>query len=330
MTEVTVLVAVYNAEKYLRTCLDSLLCQTLRDIEIVCIDDCSTDSSLAILKEYANTDDRIITLHLNKNCGQAHARNEGLKLATGRYVAYLDSDDWLDRDALEKAVDVFNRFPKTGCVLLQLIKHFEGIEGKHDEPYPMPTFSVLSGSEAFALSLDWTVHGCYVGRRELYEQWPYDESCRAYSDDNTTRLHYLASSEVRQCSGRYFYRIYPHSVTHAVTVRRFDYLRANTSMKRQLIELNVSEKIIRRYENIRYLNLVDLYMFYHCHGHQLTALERQCGLKEMHLVWQSIDRSLLDKQLKRKFGYRPMSRWWMFRIEEWLYFTLRDLLGRNK
>ena len=76
--KVTVLVAVYNAEKYIRKCLDSLIEQTLTDIQVVCIDDASTDNSLSILNEYAGKDNRIEVIALTENHGQAHARNQGL------------------------------------------------------------------------------------------------------------------------------------------------------------------------------------------------------------------------------------------------------------
>ena len=95
MSKVTILVAVYNAERYLAQCLDSLCQQTLRDIQIVCIDDCSTDHSPQILREYAARDSRIVCLRTPVNSGQAVARNLGLTIATGEFTTMLDSDDWL-------------------------------------------------------------------------------------------------------------------------------------------------------------------------------------------------------------------------------------------
>ena len=86
MCQVSVLVAVYNSAKYISRCMDSLLAQTLKDIQIICIDDCSTDESLEILNKYADTDPRIDVISLKENCGQAHARNEGLRRAGGKYI----------------------------------------------------------------------------------------------------------------------------------------------------------------------------------------------------------------------------------------------------
>jgi hypothetical protein len=112
-------------------------------------------------------------------------------------------------------------------------------------------------------------------------------------------------------------------------VRRYDYLCANESMRRSLLLLQVEPDLLAAYENQRWLNLVDVYMFHFVHGRQLTRRERLYGLAELRRVWRTIDRSLLDVQTISKFGYRPMSRWWLFRCEEWLYFTLRGLLGKN-
>ena len=101
MAKVSIIVPVYNVEKYLRKCLDSLINQTLKDIEIICINDGSTDKSLEILEEYKNRDSRIILLN-QENSGQSIARNNGIKKATGEYIGFVDPDDWIDLDYYEK------------------------------------------------------------------------------------------------------------------------------------------------------------------------------------------------------------------------------------
>ena len=108
MPRVTVLVAVYNAEPWLPRCLDSLRSQTLTDIQVLCVDDCSTDGSLALLRQYADGDPRFEVIHLEKNQGQAHARNVGLEHARGDLVCFLDVDDWFSPDALQQAVSVMD------------------------------------------------------------------------------------------------------------------------------------------------------------------------------------------------------------------------------
>ncbi|MBR1547462.1 MAG: glycosyltransferase family 2 protein, partial [Prevotella sp.] len=300
MAKVSVLVAVYNAERWIRQSLDSLVSQSLGDIEVICVDDCSTDSSWDILQQYAAADSRISAYRLTQNSGQAVARNYGLQYATANYITFLDSDDWLSADAMQQSVDVFSAYPQTDCVLLRLVH----VEGDRMRDYPMQPFQSITGREAFELSIDWSIHGCYVARRSLYEQFPYDDTCRSYSDDNTTRLHYYASREVRCCDGIYYYRYNAQSVTHHISVRRFDYLRANESMRRQLIGIGASEHVVRRYEQIRWLVLIDLCMFLHVHGSELSPADRHYGLAEIRRVWGNIDRKQLDRTTIAKFGYR--------------------------
>ena len=327
MASVSVLVAVYNAAPFLPRCLESLLGQTLSDVQVLCVDDASTDDSLALLRQYAERDKRIEVIHLDKNQGQAHARNVALARASGNFVCFLDADDWFAADALELAVSQLTAYADCDSVLFDV--HYEYSDGR-SEAYAMPSFEQLTGEEAFRLSLDWQIHGVYLTRRALHQQFPFDESCRTYSDDNTSRLHYLASRTVRRCAGIYHYRQHHASATHAISVRRYDFLKANESMKMQLLQMGASEEVMRSWETIRWLTLVDLCMFHHCHAGALPAADRSYGLKELHRVWQNIERPLLSAATVRKFGYRPMPSWTLFRLQEWLYFTLRGMLGKNK
>ena len=102
MPVVSVIIPVYNVEKYLNQCLDSVLNQTLQDIEVICVNDSSTDGSLAILEEYAKKDERM-TVVTQPNSGAGAARNKGLSLAVGKYLSFLDSDDFFEPDMLELA-----------------------------------------------------------------------------------------------------------------------------------------------------------------------------------------------------------------------------------
>lgn len=326
---VTVLVAVYNAAAHLKECIESLKRQSLRNLQVICVDDASTDASWRILNSLTAGDPRFELIRLASNQGQAYARNVALKQAAGEFVAFLDSDDRLSDDALESAVNVFRAHGKTDAVLFRLVKFEDTSAGRVEAAYPMSAFEALDGREAFKKSLDWQLHGIYVARRSLYERFPFDDSCRTYSDDNTTRLHYYASREVRCCNGIYFYRQHGSSVTNRVSVRRFDYLRACESMKRQLLSLGVGDDILNLYENQRWLILIDLCMFRHFHHKSLTPSENRYGRDELKRVWANVERSRLSPRLKRKFGYCPTPFWWLFVMEEWCYFTLRRIFRRR-
>lgn len=106
MPKVSVIIPVYNVEPYLPKCLDSVINQTYKDLEIIGIDDASTDNSLNILKTFATKDKRIkIVCHSQNGKWASKARNTGLDNATGEYIYFIDSDDWIDNDYIEKMVE---------------------------------------------------------------------------------------------------------------------------------------------------------------------------------------------------------------------------------
>ena len=102
--KVSVILPVYNVEKYLKECLDSILNQTLQEIEVICVDDGSTDRSLEILREYEKKDKRVIVL-TQENKGAGAARNKGLAIAKGEYLSFLDSDDFLLPECWKKLIE---------------------------------------------------------------------------------------------------------------------------------------------------------------------------------------------------------------------------------
>ncbi len=106
--KVSIIVPVFNVKMYLNQCLDSLINQTLKDIEIICINDGSTDNSLLTLKDYARCDNRITVID-KQNEGQSVARNIGINMAEGEYIGFVDSDDWVDNDYFEKLYDAAAR-----------------------------------------------------------------------------------------------------------------------------------------------------------------------------------------------------------------------------
>lgn len=331
MSKITVLTAVYNSEKYLRQCLDSLCMQTLRDIQIICIDDCSTDGSMTILKEYADRDSRFRLLRTEQNVGQAMARNLGLGYADGEYITMLDSDDWLAHDALEKAYEAVTTVKDADCAIFRLMQYYEdsGDVKQYDNKTDK---TVLDGEEAFRLSLDWSLHGLYVVSSEIHKAYPYDTSCRLYSDDNTTRMHYLHSRKVVMCDGEYYYRQHSASMTNACTILRFDYMDANLSMKRQLEEevkkgnLHDAEYVLDFYENHRWLNIVGSYWLFYQNRNKFTCAERAEIERRIAMHLQTVEKRRIKFGLKRKLGYYPFKSYSMFKFVENFYFRLRKCL----
>ena len=120
--KVSIIVPVYNVEKYLKHCLDSLINQTMQDIEIICVNDGSKDNSLAILEDYVKRDKRIILLN-QSNRGVSVARNNALKQVRGEYYMFVDSDDWIDANACEVAYNCAIK-ENADCLMFSYIKEF--------------------------------------------------------------------------------------------------------------------------------------------------------------------------------------------------------------
>lgn len=103
--KVSVVIPVFNTDKYLRQCLDSVINQTFQDIEIIIVNDGSTDNSVNIIKEYQQKDSRVVFVDFSNHKGVSDARNEGIKLAKSEYITFVDSDDWVKKDYVKTLYD---------------------------------------------------------------------------------------------------------------------------------------------------------------------------------------------------------------------------------
>ena len=128
--KVSVIVPVYNVEAYLPKCLESLETQTLSDIEIICIDDASTDASAQVVRNFQQKDPRIQLLQ-QEHAGVSAARNLGIAHAQGTYISFVDSDDWMSPEALEKLVETAE-FKNADMVVCSAKVHFEQ-QNPHDQ-----------------------------------------------------------------------------------------------------------------------------------------------------------------------------------------------------
>ncbi len=128
--KVSIIVPIYNVEEYLGECLISLIKQTLTEIEIICVDDASTDSSVKIAKKCIENDPRFSLYQLKENKGLSYVRNFGMERATGKYLYFLDSDDYLDNNALEILYECAEKFKVQGIFFGAQVEYEENIEVK--------------------------------------------------------------------------------------------------------------------------------------------------------------------------------------------------------
>ena len=151
MVKISVIVPVYNTESYLRQCIDSILNQTFEDIEIICVNDGSTDGSLDILTDFEKRDTRV-KVYTQENQGVGVARNRGLEYACGEYMYFMDSDDYLNDNALEDVLDIIEE--KDADFVMFKIRNFDEDAGESidDDYYTMPYLRDAVGDETFNYS----------------------------------------------------------------------------------------------------------------------------------------------------------------------------------
>src|SRR5574344_338188 len=133
MTKISIIIPIYNVEKYIQKCIYSLLDQTINDIEIICVDDKGSDGSMAIVNDIQRTHPKgnlISVIEMPHNSGAAAARNEGIKAATGKYLAFVDSDDWCEPTMYDKLFAEAERLQTDWCYSYA-VKEFA--DGHHEE-----------------------------------------------------------------------------------------------------------------------------------------------------------------------------------------------------
>ena len=223
MCKVSVIIPVYNTEAYLPACLDSVLGQTLRDLELIAIDDCSPDGCGRILDEYAARDSRVRPIHLEENRRQGYGRNRGLERAAGKYVYFLDSDDTIEPEALEELSDLADR-DELDAVFFDSrdVYENEALKSVYNPPFTLRKGSyrdeVYTGPDlldAFFTYDEWT---CYpqriFWRREflLEEGIQYPEGTE-HEDEFFAFAGILTAKRARYVPKQYFnLRIRPQSV----------------------------------------------------------------------------------------------------------------------
>lgn len=148
----SVIMPVYNGEKYLRNTLSSLLSQDYADIEVICINDCSTDGSLSILREFEEKDSRIKCVSLKENIGAGRARNIGIERSVGAYIAFLDADDEIMPDILSSAVSLIEQTGAQQVVWGASEEHYDA-KGRHIRSLSIvPESCVSLGEKEVALT----------------------------------------------------------------------------------------------------------------------------------------------------------------------------------
>ena len=218
MCKVSIIIPVYNVERYLPACLDSVLGQTLKEIEVIAIDDASPDGSAEILEEYAERDKRVSVIHLSENHMQGYGRNRGLEQAKGKYVYFLDSDDMIVPYAMEELYNEAERENLDGIyfdseVLYEtedLRKRNSSYPAARKAEYPDEVLSGLKLFDLFTAADEWLVYvQRQFWRREfLIENNIFNIEGIEHEDEFFSFQAILLAERVKYLRKNYFIRRY--------------------------------------------------------------------------------------------------------------------------
>lgn len=204
MPKVSIIIPIYNTEKYLRKCLDSIVTQTFADFEAILVDDGSTDSSGIICDEYATNDSRFVVLH-KQNEGVSSARNKGIELAKGEWITFVDCDDWIDSHFLESFViseDCHEKLIIGGCTRFG---DYGGVLG----PKNMESIEIKKQLSGIWNDLNgfiyWYPWGKMFDRETIIENGIRFDSSMFYSEDFVFILEYLNVISSFQTINKYEY-----------------------------------------------------------------------------------------------------------------------------
>lgn len=248
--KVSVILPVYNIEPFIRQCLDSLINQTLKELEIILINDCSTDSSGYICDEYAAKDSRIIVIHNEKNIRQGLSRNKGIEIASGEYLAFIDPDDWVNLDFFEKLYNTAKK-NNSDIVKTEPIKVFP--DGSQ-EPSPNLNSRIRKGlkNEIPIFLLFTYEHTTAIFRREVVvkNDVKYPDIRNAQDLIFLLNVTYFAKTISLISGTNYFYRQHPNSI---ISIKKKPYFESTLQYFALYLDFLNSHEIEKGYYDMAYL-----------------------------------------------------------------------------
>lgn len=251
---------VYNAARYIKNAIQSLLNQTNPNWKLICIDDGSTDNSKEIINSFISRDNRI-SLICQENAGPAVARARAIALADTEYISILDSDDAYSPDYIELMLkraettkadtivpDVEYKCNDTQKLLNQFAHH-----------QLSPNLIIDNGVEAFSMTIPWKLHGWQMVKTELVKKYYTIENAsysKFNSDEFITRLLYLRSNKVALCKAKYIYRITSNSLTRTASLKKLDYLKTLEKLLCLCKDEHIDNKVLVRLYNLNSATLL--------------------------------------------------------------------------
>lgn len=256
MIKVSVILPVYNVEKYIRKCLESLIRQELKEIEIIVVNDGSTDKSLDIINEFMKLDNRIKLVNKN-NSGVSAARNSGLMIANGEYVSFVDSDDWVEKSFLFK---LYNLAKANSCDVAGCNFVISGENSKVEYKYPLDEEKIYERQDITSDIAEKIIAGTIktnvwdkIYKREFLStnSIKFDEKIIRFED---WYFYVEVCKHMNRCiyinEGLYNYRIIEGSLSNKYYENFFEMI-INMNKRKQLFINELSIRDERNYRNMR-------------------------------------------------------------------------------
>ena len=209
MCKISVIVPVYNVERFLRECIESIISQTYKDLEIILVNDGSTDKSPLICEEYKKIDARVIVLH-KENGGLSDARNKGIDISTGEYIGFVDSDDFIENDMYEL---LLNNIKKVEADIATCGVISEKVKDKNFYKEEI-IVNAHDGLKEMLMERSMNTSACdKLYKRSLFDEIRYPKD-KLYEDLYTTyKLLHKANKIVISNQKKYYYRYNENSIT---------------------------------------------------------------------------------------------------------------------
>ena len=214
---ISVVVPIYNVEKYLTKCIDSIINQTYKNLEIILVDDGSPDNCGKICDEYKKKDNRIKVIH-KKNGGLSDARNEGIKIATGKYIGFIDSDDFVNLKMIEILYDLLKN--NNADISVVSYKYYFGEEENNNESVEIKSPKILSNIDAITYLFDNNKLGNYAWNKlyklSLFDDVKYPVGKKMEDLGTTYKLFSKSNKIVYSDTELYYYLQRGDSILHSV------------------------------------------------------------------------------------------------------------------
>lgn len=213
---VSIIVPVYNSEKTISKCLDSLISQTFKDIEIICVNDCSRDNSLQVLYDYASKDSRIVVINHKENMNAGGARNSGIRSAKGEYICFVDNDDWMTSNAIETLI-AESEDCTIDLVVCQWCKYYD--ENRKSNMKNLIVEGSDKENKVFALLHGCRILGCLFKKDIFYKNDLFFPE-RSFWEDNAIAMSLIFSAERIKVIDKvlYYYQMLQESSSRSITM----------------------------------------------------------------------------------------------------------------